>query len=147
MRLLLAAALAAALAAPCRAIGEGDEEDALPSMQTTGGLVLFYETTGPMSFVTMTPRDVPKDAKLLGEVKGRACQRGLSVPIAASFNATNVSGVYGDGGYKKALAAMKKAHPELAGIYDVKTDLEVFSILGFYRSTCTEVTARGFAAP
>ena len=147
MRILLSAALAAALAAPCAASGEGDEEDALPTMQPAGGLLLFYESTGPMSFVTMTPKDVPKNARQLGEVKGVSCQRGLSIPIAASFSATDISGVYGDGGYAKALRAIKKAHPELAGIYDVKTDVEEFSILSFYRSTCTEVTARGFALP
>lgn len=146
MRLLLALALAALFAAPCSAIGEGDEEDAAPTMQKVGGLVLFYDTTGPMSFVTMTPKDVPPGAKLLGRVFGRSCQRGLSVPIAASLNATNVSGAYGDGGFAKALEAIKKEHPGLTGIYDVKTDLEIFSLLGFYKSTCTLVTARGFAA-
>jgi hypothetical protein len=135
------------MAAPCAAIGEGDEEDASPSMQTVGGLVLFYETTGPMSFVTMTPRDVPAGAKQLGEVFGRACQRGLSIPLAANLNSTSVSGAYGNGGYAKALATIKKDHPDLAGIYDVKTDLEIFSLLGFYKSTCTLVTARGFALP
>lgn len=148
MRAVLALVLAAALAAPAFAIGEGDEEDALPDMAPAGGLLLFYDSTGPMSFVTMTPHDVPKGAAQLGEVKGVGCQRGLSVPIAASLNATSVSGVYGNGGYAKALAQIKKDHPGLSGIYDVKTDLEYFSVLwGLYRSLCTEVTARGFSLP
>ena len=145
MRLLLAAAALALAAGPCLAEGEGSQSDAMPTMQTTGGLVLYYNSTGPMSFLSMTPRDVPAGARLLPEVRGVDCQRGLSIPTAISINATNVSGVYGDGGYVKAFEKIRKAHPEIAGIYDVRVDLEVFSILGFYRSTCTIVTARAFA--
>ena len=80
------------------------------------------------------------------EVKGRACQRGLSIPTAASVNATNVSAYYGNGSYAKAVAQIKKLNPGVIGIYDVRTDVEVFSVLGFYRSLCTEVTARAFAS-
>jgi len=147
VRTALAAALAAILAVPCAAIGEGDEDTAFPTMQPAGGLVLFYDSTGPMSFVSMTPKDVPAGARTIREVKGVSCQRGLSVPTAISINATNISGVYGNGGYAKALQQIKKQHPEVAGIYDVRTDLEIFSILGFYRSLCTLVTARAFVLP
>jgi hypothetical protein len=145
VRSLLAAALALALAAPGHAIGEGDEDDAVPGMQSASGLVLYYRSSGPMSFVAMTPKDVPADAIKIREVRGRSCQRGLAVPIAANFNATNVSAYYGDGSYAKALAQIKKDHPDVIGIYDVRTDAEVFSVLGIYRSRCTIVTARAFA--
>lgn len=145
MRTLLAAALALSLAAPGHALGEGDEDDAVPGMQSPGGMVLYYRSEGPMSFVAMTPKDVPADAVKIREVRGRACQRGLAVPIAASLNATSLSAYYGNGSYAKALARIKKAHPEVAGLYDVRTDVEVFSVLGFYRSLCTIVTARAFA--
>lgn len=148
MRLLLAAALAVALSAPCAALGEGEEDTAVPTMIPAGGLMFFYRSTGPMSFVSMTPKDVPADARRLGEVTGRSCQRGLSIPLAAQINATSVSGAYGDGGYKKALEQIKKDHPDLAGVYDVRNDVEVFSLLGgLYKSLCTIVTARGFALP
>ncbi len=147
MRLLLAAVLLALLAAPGRAIGEGDEDEALPAMVPTGGLLIYYDATGPMSFPSMTPRDVPARAKPLGIVVGRSCQRGLSIPLAAQINPTSVSGAYGDGGYRKALETIKKAHPDAAGLYDVISDVEVFSILGIYRSLCTYVTARAFALP
>ena len=145
MRWFLAAALAAASAAPCAATGEGDDDFAMPSMQPTSGLVMYYDSTGPMSFLSMTPADVPAGARLIPEVRGETCQRGLSIPITASIQATNVSGVYGDGGYIKSLAKIKKEHPDVVGIYDVRVDLEIFSILGFYKSTCTIVTARAFA--
>lgn len=146
MRFLLAAALVAALAAGARALGEGDQDDAVPGLQSTSGMVLFYESAGPLSFPSMTPKDVPPGVRKIKEVKGRACQRGLAVPIAANFNATNISAYYGNGSYARALAKIKKAHPEVIGLYDVRTDVEVFSILGFYRSVCTEVSARAFAA-
>jgi hypothetical protein len=147
VRIILAAALAALIAAPAFALGEGDEDDAVPGMQSANGLVLFYESTGPMSFAAMTPKDVPDNARKIKEVRGRACQRGLAIPIAANFNATNVSAYRGDGSYAKALLQIKKDHPEVLGVYDVRTDVEVFSVLGFYRSLCTIVTARAFAAP
>lgn len=147
MRLPLAAALAALLAAPCAAAGEGDEDAAVPSMFPMGGIMLYYDSTGPMSFPSMTPKDVPALARPLGRVTGRSCQRGLSIPLAADIRATSLSGASGDGGYGKALAAIKKEHPDAAGIYDVITDVEVFSILGIYRSLCTVVTARAFALP
>ena len=145
MRILLAAALVALAAAPCRALGEGDEDTAAPGLQPASGMVLFYQSAGPLSFPSMTPKDVPAGVRKIKEVKGRACQRGLAVPIAANFNATNISAYLGNGGYAKALAQIKKAHPDVVGLYDVRTDVEVFSILGFYRSLCTEVTARAFA--
>ena len=59
MRILLAAALIALLAAAGRAAGEGDEDDAIPGLQPPTGLVLFYDSAGPLSFPSMTPKDVP----------------------------------------------------------------------------------------
>ena len=45
-----------------------------------------------------------------------------------------------------SMEQIKKASPDMAGLYDVRTDLRIFSILGIYRKLCTEVTARAFAA-
>ena len=145
MRFLLAAALATAAAGPCAAAGEGDDDFALPSMQATSWLTPYYNSTGPMSFLSMTPKDVPAGARLIPEVRGVSCQRGLSIPTTASVQATDVNFVYGDGGYVKCVRRIMKAHPDVAGIYDVRVDLEIFSILGIYKSTCTIVTARAFA--
>jgi hypothetical protein len=148
VRFWAAAVLLVLSAGAASAIGEGSGAVASPDMLRTGGLLLFYDSTGPMSFPTMTPKDVPADAKRLGFVSGRSCQRGLSIPLAFDINSTSVSGAYGDGGYKKALTAIKTAHPDLAGLYDVTTDVQVFSLLnGLYRSMCTIVTGRGFSLP
>jgi hypothetical protein len=135
--------LAALLTALGAAAQEGGSE-ARPVLIQPGGLPMFYVSEGPLSFVTPTPGELPRGARDLGEVKGRSCQHGLSIPLAASIRATTVSGAIGNGGYRKVLAAMRKQRPELAGIYDVKVDVQILSILGFYRRTCTEVAARGF---
>jgi len=146
LRLLLAAVLLLGLAPLASATGEGDQEDAIPGLIPAGGIMVFYKSEGPLSFVTMTAKDRPAGARELGTVRGVSCQHGLSVPIAAQLRATSISGGYGDGSFKKALEQIKKASPDMAGLYDVRTDLRIFSILGIYRKLCTEVTARAFAA-
>lgn len=148
MRIALLAVLLALAAPSAWARGENEDDDALPSMNRTGGFVLYYDSTGPMSFVAMTPKDVPPDAKPLGTVRGKSCQRGLSVPLTASIRATSISAGFGDGSYRKAIDEIRKQHPDVAGVYDVRVDLGQFSILGgLYRSLCTYVTARAFALP
>lgn len=145
MRPLLAAVLFF-LAGSAGARGENDEDTAVPGLIPAGSLMLFYDSSGPLSFVTMTPKDKPAGAKELGTVFGSSCQRGLSVPISADVRGTSISGAYGNGSFAKAIAQIRKEHPDVAGIYDVRTDSHVFSILGIYRKLCTEVTARAFGA-
>jgi hypothetical protein len=145
VRLLLAAALAVAAAAPCAALGEDDDGTSLPTMQPTSWLTPFYDSTGPMSYIPMTPKDVPAGARLIREVRGESCQYGLSIPTSLSIQPTDVNFVYGDGGYAKCVRTIKAEHPEVSGIYDVRVDLKILSVLGIFKSTCTIVTARAFA--
>lgn len=146
MRGLIAALLLAALAPGAQARGENDEDTATPGLIPTGNFTLFYKTEGPLSFVTMTPKDRPANASELGTVKGSSCQHGMSVPISADVRGTSISGALGDGSFGKALAQIKKANPSAVGIYDVRMDMRVFSILGIYKKLCTEVTARAFGS-
>ncbi|MEK7859028.1 MAG: hypothetical protein AAB320_07790 [Elusimicrobiota bacterium] len=129
------------------AAAQEDASQATPSILRMGGMALFNDTQGPLSFVTMTPKEVPEGARLLGTVTGRSCQRGLAIPLAASLRATTVSGTLGKGGYDSALADLRRRRPEVDGVYDVKVDLHLRSILGFYKSLCIEISARGFALP
>jgi hypothetical protein len=138
---LLAAVLAALLAAPARAQEEGAGND-YPTPLVMGGLLIYSDMRAPMSLVTLPAK--PKGAEDLGEVKAEACQKGIAIPIAASFRPTSVTGGKGDGGFEKVIGLIKKEHPGLAGIYDVRADMRYFSILGFYRKLCLAVTARGF---
>lgn len=147
MRFLALAVLLSLLAPAAWADGENDGDTAVPGLIPTGNFTIFYKTEGPLSFVTMTPKDKPKGARELGTVKGSSCQHGLSVPITADVRGTSISGAYGDGGFGKALAQIKKEKPEVIGIYDVRSDMKVFSLLGIYKKLCTEVTARAFGAP
>lgn len=138
MRLLLLALLALPASA------QEDGEAARPGPLRMGGFNLYSDVDSPMSLVTMTPKEVPAGAVLLGEVEARSCQHGVAVPITASFQPTTISGAGGDGSYAKALAALKKKRPEIRGLYDVRADFHLLSILGFYRRLCVEVTARAF---
>lgn len=145
MKVILALVLL--LAAPLvRAAGENDEDVAVPGLIPAGSFMLFYDTTGPLSFVANTPKDKPKGAPELGLVKGVSCQHGLSIPISANLRGTSITGAAGNGSFVKAIEEIKKKKPEVAGIYDVRTDQRVFAILGIYRKLCTEVTARAFGA-
>ncbi len=140
-------ALLLLLLAPfARAAGENDGDTAVPGLIPAGSLMLFYDSSGPLSFVTMTPKDKPKGAFELGTVTGSSCQHGLSVPLSADVRGTSITGAYGNGSFVKAVGQIKAEHPTASGIYDVRVDQRVFSILGIYRKLCTEVTARAFAA-
>ncbi|MFH1725892.1 MAG: hypothetical protein ABII00_14885 [Elusimicrobiota bacterium] len=139
----LVGALCLAAAVPAARAEEGAHR-ARPALIPLGGIVLFYDVQGPLSFVSMTRRELPADAVPVGTVKGRACQHGLSVPLSASLEATELSAAAGKGGYRKALERIRGAHPGLRGVYDVKVDLHRISILGIYGRVCTEVEAFGF---
>lgn len=137
------ALLAALLAAPAVRAQE-DGTTANPGLISPGGMIVFYASEGPLSFSTLTPGELPPGARDAGEVRGRSCQHGLAIPVTASIRPTTVSGAAGNGGYDKTVASILKARPDLAGIYDVKVDVQTLGILGFYRRTCTEILARGF---
>ncbi|MDE2293182.1 MAG: hypothetical protein KGL53_13960 [Elusimicrobia bacterium] len=139
MRAGTAALLAAALALPAAA-----QETAEPALVPVGGVMLFYDTQAPLSFVPPTRRELPKDAVDAGNVAGEACQQGLSIPLSLSLNPTSVSGAFGRGGFDEALERIRKAVPGLRGVYDVRIDMRVTSVLGVWRRLCVEVTARGF---
>ena len=136
-----AAALALLLAGPARAQDSGA---AVPGLVRPGGFLLFYDSQGALSFVSATRSELPSDAEDAGEVSVSACQHGLSIPLSLSLRANSISAAAGRGGYEKALARLKAQRPELRGIYDVKVDTRVTSVLRLWRRMCVEVSARGF---
>ena len=142
---MIAAALAALLALGAAAPVRGQEEGAgaeLPGIIPMGGMIVFANVSAPLSLVTMPAK--PKGAVDVGEVHASRCQHGVSIPLTASLRASSLSGAAGDGGYEKAVAELKTRRPELAGLYDVRVDEHLFSILGIYRRLCVEITARGY---
>lgn len=138
-----AALLLFVLALPGAAAGQ-DSGAATPGLVRPGGFLLFYDSQGALSFVSATRSELPADAQDAGEVSTSACQHGLSVPLSLSLRANSVSAAAGRGGYEKALARLKAQRPELRGIYDVKVDTRVTSVLRIWRRMCVEVSARGF---
>ncbi|MHB2026240.1 MAG: hypothetical protein ACYCPQ_06335 [Elusimicrobiota bacterium] len=119
-----------------------------PKIISLKSLTVFYDTVGPLSSLPMTRRDLSPGAKDLGEVFGESCQHELNVPTAVSFQATTISAAAGNGSYQKAVARIAKAHPGIAGLYDVKVDVRYLSVfLSLYSQVCTEVLARAYALP
>ena len=137
-------ALALALCGPARA-QEKEAYEAKPGLIPAGGILLFYDSVGPLSFETLAPSQVPPGSRPLGELRARSCQYGLSIPLALSLRSLSLSGAGGNGGYRKALERLKRERPEAAGLFDVKVDLRLTSVLGIFRRLCTEVSGRGFA--
>ena len=145
MKIPLLAVLFSILVSP-RVFAESASYEAQIGLIPIGGFVIFYNSQGPLSYDTLTPKEIPRDADDIGEVKCEICQQGVSIPILSSSGSrsTSISAARGDGGFGKALLSFRKEKPELRGIYDVKIDFHRISILGIYRRLCTEVTARGF---
>ncbi|MBI3298421.1 MAG: hypothetical protein HYZ75_09680 [Elusimicrobia bacterium] len=137
-------ALAAALVAAPAAAQNEEGEAARPSLVRPGGFLLFYDSQGPLSFVAPTRRELPPDAVDIGEVRASACQHGLSIPLSLSLRASSISAAAGRGGFERTMEKLKTTHPDLRGVYDVKVDERITSILGVWRRVCAEVTARGF---
>lgn len=140
--LALAALLAALPSAPASA--QDESYGANSGLISTRGFVVFFDAEGPLSYATLTPRDVPADAERLGAVRGRSCQLAVSVPIVGSSSTTRLSGAGGRGGFVRAVEDIRARHPGLTGIYDVKVDEHRLSVLTVFSRLCTEVTARGF---
>lgn len=112
---------------------------------TPGGFIVFYNSQGPLSYSTLTLKDLPKGAALLGEVKSENCQYQVSIPLFTVFpQQVTLSGAQGNGGFKKAMASIQRDYPQLDGIFDVKIDIHELNILGIYNWECTEIVARGF---
>lgn len=141
---LSAALLALALAAAPGVRAEEEGDDASPGLVRVGGLLLFYDSQGPLSFASATRSELPEGSVDVGEVKTSACQHGLSIPTGLSLRSTNISAAAGRGGYLKALERLRQNRPELRGLYDLKVDVRETSVLRVWRRLCVELTARGF---
>jgi hypothetical protein len=123
--------------------GRGSYE-AAPGLLFPGAFIVFFDAEGPLSYAALTPGKLPGDAMPLGAVTGRGCQYGLSIPIIGSSVITRLSGGAGRGGFQKALRGIREQHPELRGIYDVKVDNHLLSVLTVFSQQCVEISARGF---
>ena len=142
-RLLFLACLVMAMVAPQAAIGQSGYEASSGVIQP-GGFVLFLSASGPLSYATLTPGQLPRDALRLGPVSGRGCQFAIATPVINIAGIPRLSAGAGGGGFDKALQHIREQHPDLKGIYDVKIDVHVVGVLTVFQRLCTEITAQGF---
>ena len=142
-RLLFLACLVMALVAPQAAIGQSGY-DASSGVIRPGGFVLFLSASGPLSYATLTPGQLPRDALRLGPVSGRGCQFAIATPLINIAGIPRLSAGAGGGGFDKALQNIRERYPDLQGIYDVKIDIHVVVVLTVFQRLCTEITAQGF---
>ena len=141
-RLLLAALLLAA-GAPAFAADE-DEAAAQSGLMLMGGMNVMTDSEAPLALLGASQKEIPKGAVQLGEVKGRACQNGIAIPISLSLRRTSVTAAGGKGGFARALSEMKKQKPDMEGISDVRVDVQRVSILRVFQRSCLELTARAW---
>ena len=142
-RVALLVSLLAASTGGSVAVAQTESYEANPGLISLSGFVVFFDSEGPLSYATLTAKNLPSGAVLIGTVKGRGCQYGISTPIGVS-SMPRMSGAAGKGGYERALQDIWERHPDLRGIYDVKVDDHLLSVLTVFQRQCTEVTAKGF---
>jgi TRL-like protein family len=94
---------------------------------------IYANTTLPLSWISNTRLDV-KDLSLENqEIVGQSTARGLLFGLIS----------WGDAGLEAALQdAKKKAGFEFKEVYDVKTDQQIFNVLGLYLSRTIIVRAK-----
>lgn len=125
---------------------EPEGYEANPDLINVDGYVVFFNAQGPLSYLSATSGEIPAGATRMGNVHGQSCQHALSLPLSADLRtqSAKAGGALGDGGYQQAFEKIKKDHPDITGIYDVRVDMHEVRILSVYSKLCTEITARGF---
>ncbi len=141
MRAVLAAALLSVSPLPAAWAQEAGSE-ARRGLISVSGFLLFRNARGPLSYVSEAAPALGAETR---PVFGRGCQHGLSIPITMAVRGPRIAAAAGRGGYEIALAKIREAHPGLKGLYDMKVDDHVISVLGIYHRVCTEINARGFS--
>ncbi len=128
------------------ALADQDWYKARPSLISPGSyFILFYQSEGAMSYQPMDGKDLPQKAIDVGNYTAKTCQYGISIPISPlAVNSAKISASFGEGTYFKTLNKIRKKHPDLAGLFDIKADLQTISVLGIFARQCVIVAARGF---
>ena len=120
-----------------------------PQVLQSGGLVIFQDSSGALSYHAPVGRDVRKLVSTR-RVQGRACQRGLQLPIEPLVAAVSgsplagpvsLSAAWGEGGYRDALDDARRGLPHEAVLFDVRADLSTLVILSIYQQRCVELDA------
>ena len=108
------------------------------SLRTLTALVMFpllfscafAQFKSPRSYRAATPAEV-KTTKSDAVVHGESCFQQVLFLVAC-----------GEGGYAGATSDALKGQAEGSELYDVKSDTDLFNVLGVYSKLCTRVTGK-----
>lgn len=102
--------------------------------------VIFQDSAGALSYHAPTARDAtPRPVQ--ERVEGKACQRGLQLPVFTGNGIAMLSVGFGEGAYRQATDDARQLLPAGALLYDVRADLQARTILLLYREECLIVNA------
>lgn len=125
--------------------------EANPRLLALPAVVLHQDSSGALSYHARTPAgEVP--LRPWGRAQGRACQQSFQLPVlwslgVPSFNRIgtwSISAGWGDGGYNRALADLRKNLPANAVLFDLRADVRMRTILSVYAEECLELDAAVF---
>lgn len=122
-----------------------EADDALPFVGEGGALMVYQDSAGPLSYASVTGRDVQQAAPLQ-RVKGRACQHAVRIPVIAPATAmsnlpASLAVSVADGTYAEAVADARRGLPQDALLFDVRSDLNILMVLGIYERRCVLIDA------
>jgi len=113
---------------------------ATPGVMALPNLVVYQGAEGPLSYQSPAGADV---GSVVGHerVRGKACQRGLSLPTFSGSGITSLSVGWGEGAYRTALDDARSKAPSASVLFDVRADLQTRIIAAVYREQCLLVDA------
>ncbi|QQR88671.1 MAG: hypothetical protein IPJ88_10505 [Myxococcales bacterium] len=113
------------------------------------GIPVFNMTTAPAAWNSNTGGETSKYARVPG-LHGEACQYGIGAPVPLGLlDITDghaiivLSASAGNGGFSEALQEIKKAHPEVIALADVRADMSTLAILSVFYKSCVHVHGTG----
>jgi hypothetical protein len=104
------------------------------------GYVVFQGSTGPLSYQTPAGEDMGR-VVARERVRGRACQRGLSLPAFTGGGITALSVGWGEGAYQSAIEDARSKAPAAIALFDLRADVQTRIIAAVYREQCLIVDA------
>lgn len=144
----LALGLALSLPGCLASFGPAASYQANEKLLSLAPSVVYQGSAGSLSYQTATGKDAQRLLPTQ-RVRGRACQRGIQVPIFALLatrwsrarGASGLSAGWGDGSYEAAVDDVRRQMPPGSILFDVRADLNQRSILSVYREQCVLIDA------
>jgi hypothetical protein len=147
---VIALACALSTSACAGMLGPSSTYQANPQLLALSPAVVFQGSAGSLSYQSAVGRDGQRYLPAQ-RVRGRACQRGVQIPILSLVAAAlgeesrrgpgSLSAGWGDGSFSAAIDDARRRIPRGAILYDVRADLHRRSILTVYLEQCVTLDA------